>query len=270
MFALVWYIYFLVLDVMSYSYRKKEPLKDKVPRALPLDRFELIKTNIKKKKERRRMDHYLPFLDSERLSKPDPEYEAAVDLLVKRELEAITQGQSKLHPVAQKIADYVANSITYRFGDELFQEYLAHNETKGPKRQRVDSQSEDVDNEDQFLEYYKRKVPRIDLVKYSDDANVSFKQLAITESYLHHQLITLESLLPETLIKQWSVNNEFMEQSDSTIRSEIERQRKQLSDLDAYRRQIQLQHRETFETLQDRIDKAVLDKLEMACIPKGK
>ena len=216
------------------------------------------------------MDRYLPFLDSEVLSKPDPEYEAAVDFLVKRELEAMTKGQSSLHPVAQKIADYVANSITHKFGDELFQEYLAHSDTGTRKRRRPSGQPEDLDTGDQFLEYYKCKVPRIDLAKYSDDAGVGSKQLAITESYLHHQLITLESLLPETLVKQWTVNNEFIEQSDSIIRSEIERQQKQLSDLEKYRRQIQLQHRETFETLQNRIDEALLNKLEMVCVPKGK
>ena len=37
--------------------RKKELLKDIVPRALPLDRFELNKTNIKKKKRKREKEN---------------------------------------------------------------------------------------------------------------------------------------------------------------------------------------------------------------------
>ncbi|CCK68403.1 Snt309p KNAG_0A07500 [Huiozyma naganishii CBS 8797] len=60
---------------------------------------------------------------------------------------------------------------------------------------------------------------RVDLQKYNVSETTSLDSLKSADSYLAHQQVVLEGLLPRTLANQWATNNDYMVQVIGNVRA---------------------------------------------------
>lgn len=211
---------------------------------------------------------YLPFIDKDI---PDKQSQEIVEQLIQDEIRTHNKDNTtQLHPDVYKLTKSLKID-KHVIADSLYEEYLRNNELLVKQGKRPVSTR---DIEDAFLENFKTKHPRIDFTRYSMDNLPMDKRsqndsLAIVDSYLAHQLITLRDLLPKTIVNQWAINNDFLKSSDQTIQDILQSQRKQLVDLDNYREKVQAAQVPAFQTLEYDTNEKILDIIEET-FPKKK
>lgn len=191
---------------------------------------------------------YLQYIDAE----VPKEYIDRVEVLIQNEL-GEQADHIQVHPNAQKFIDN-AKMLDTRFDKSLYDEFLAITEPNDRKR-GID----DVIDKD-FLNYYGKKYPRIELQRYSQESDKA-DELSITNAYLDHQILTLKNLLPKTILNQWSINNDNINYCIDKLDSENKKQHRQINDLNKYREKLQIKHKPEFEQLQDKYYNALIDRL---------
>lgn len=181
---------------------------------------------------------YLPFIDD---ALEEFEFEPLVGELLQEELrKQVPEGTDALHPEVRKLLSEVSIG-ELRFDTNLYEIYknFDDQDTNSVKRKRPS-------DDDIILREYKNKYPRIDIARYTLINQEDIDLLAITDSYLRYQILTLEKLLPRTLLNQWAINNDFLATSDKVLDKVIENQENQIRDLSQYRKTIQLQNQPIF------------------------
>lgn len=176
---------------------------------------------------------YLPFIDDELALE---EYGNAVERAIQEELR---NNGEEIHPEARamrlkQIRSYPVDSL--------------HCETS-------------YDGE-RLLQEYKQSFPRIDLERYTtDDQDVDI--LCVIDGYLRHQELVLARLMPQTLLNQWAVNNDFLSASSATLQKVIEDQETNIYHLNTYRRNLQLQNAPVFAGLKEQWKRSLIERLDV-------
>lgn len=201
----------------------------------------------------------LPFIDPVSAKE---EYRQMAEKLFAEEL--LKQDTTQKHPEVIKILNSTTAKTPGVFSQDDFNQYKhvmdnGHNPNKRPR--------ESIESEDIFLNQYKAKHPHIDMSLYDSDQQLTDTaetkdRLAIVDSYLSHQLIALRDLIPKTMVNQWAINNDLMRASVSVVDDLLEVQRKQLEDLDKYRKHAQTTAQPSFNNLEHRINDMILDEIE--------
>lgn len=172
----------------------------------------------------------LSFVDKGKI--PDG-YKNEIDQLVKKEFANIKR--EPVHPeirgilAKRKGADNSVSTLT----NALYTEYLKQRNNK--KRRTPDFNDDD---DTLFLEEYRRKYPRIDTSRYIPNESSEVSLLGIVDSYLKHQEIVLDTLLPQTVSNQWRINNDYIRQTCTIVEEMNIQQRKQINDLEIYRKRL--------------------------------
>lgn len=182
---------------------------------------------------------YLPYIDDDL---EDSEFEPLVGKLLQEELrKQLPEETVSLHPEVTQLLNGVSIG-QFRFDKDLYENYKNFND------QNIDSlKRKRPSDDDMILREYKTKYPRIDISRYTLINQEDTTVLAIMDSYLRYQLLSLERLLPRTLLNQWAINNDFLATSDKVLDSIIETQENQIRDLNQYRKTIQLQNQPIFD-----------------------
>ncbi|CAB4252072.1 similar to Saccharomyces cerevisiae YPR101W SNT309 Member of the NineTeen Complex (NTC) that contains Prp19p and stabilizes U6 snRNA in catalytic forms of the spliceosome containing U2 [Maudiozyma barnettii] len=206
---------------------------------------------------------YLPFID---YKIPSDEYKNEAERLIREAMQK--QDITHLHPYAQKSVKMgkIANHV---IPDSIFQEYIQkHTAGDKPKGQKRSLESIYL-NDENFLQEFNSKHPHVDPSRYSledistEDNETSIKnKLAVIDSYLAHQIITLRDLIPQTSVNQWAINNDFMRTSTQIIDNLVSQQKKQLEDLDKYREKAQINQVASYDKLNYDINERILDIIE--------
>lgn len=175
---------------------------------------------------------YLPFIDDESsLGK----YGDAIERSIAEELRDKRQ---KIHPEAQAITpgELRANPIHSLYCETPY-------------------------DDKRLLEEYQRSVARIDLAKYNVDRDVD--TLCVIDSYLRHQELVLQRLLPQSLLNQWAINNDFLNTSSETLQKVISDQETNIQNLNNYRKNVQLQNEPMFSNLADQWKESLVHRLNV-------
>ena len=185
------------------------------------------------------------------------------------------QNRKKLHPDVLKIynpdKEYIIQPVIYE--EYLNSFYPYYHDTKddiaNAKHQR--------ESEDKFMKHYKGMYRRIDMKRYSLDETSLFgsidksktiqqkdlkKKLAVIDAYLGHQLVTVRDLMPNTLVNQWAVNNDFIEKSSEVVDDLIRQQTKELDDLETFRLSQREKLRVYYENHNFEVNEEILDAIE--------
>ncbi|SMN18155.1 similar to Saccharomyces cerevisiae YPR101W SNT309 Member of the NineTeen Complex (NTC) that contains Prp19p and stabilizes U6 snRNA in catalytic forms of the spliceosome containing U2 [Maudiozyma saulgeensis] len=206
---------------------------------------------------------YLPFIDNKI---PSDEYKDKAERLIHDTMQE--QNTIGLHPYVQKMLE-MHKKTDHVIPDSMFQEYIQKFPSEdNPRGQKRSLESSHLDDES-FLQEFNSKHPHIDLLRYnledisSDDNQLSTKtKLAIIDSYLTHQIITLRDLIPNTLVNQWAINTDFIRTNTRTIDNLLSQQIKQLEDLDKYREKAQVNQATSYDKLNYDINEKILDIIE--------
>ncbi|QLL31306.1 hypothetical protein HG536_0B01690 [Torulaspora globosa] len=177
---------------------------------------------------------YLPFIDDESALE---EYEDAVEKSIQEELR---KNGEEIHPEAR---------------DMKLEELRAY-----PVHSLYCETSYDGDR---LLQQYKRSIPRIDMERYSTDSRGDVDILCVIDSYLRHQELVLERLMPQTLLNQWAINNDFLAASSATLQKVIDDQETNIYNLNSYRKNVQLQNARVFAALEEQWKKSLIDTLNV-------
>lgn len=181
---------------------------------------------------------YLPYIDDAR---EESEFEPLVGELLQEELrKQVPEGTNGLHPEVTKLLSEVSIG-EFRFDTKLYEIYKNFDDQDTSSLKRKKPSDDDI-----ILREHKNKYPRIDIARYTLINQEDVDLLAITDSYLRYQILTLEKLLPRTLLNQWAINNDFLATSDKVLDRVIENQENQIRDLSQYRKTIQLQNQPIF------------------------
>lgn len=119
--------------------------------------------------------------------------------------------------------------------DSLYEVYRCYDSGQGWKRKRKEV-------EEATLEEYTKKHPRIGLARYSTESR-NAEILGIMNSYLNHQYLVLRKCMPETILNQWAINNDYIEKTTETLQDRIEIEKIQLKNLDRYRENVQAKNK---------------------------
>lgn len=111
------------------------------------------------------------------------------------------------------------------------------------------------------LKEYQDQVPRIDITRYAVNDNTNLETLCVIDSYLRHQELTLQ-LLPQTLVNQWAINNDYLNASEESLQHVITNQEKQIHTLNQYRANMQTQTKPTFSDLEQRWKDSLINRLD--------
>ncbi|CCF58067.1 hypothetical protein KAFR_0D04190 [Kazachstania africana CBS 2517] len=177
---------------------------------------------------------YLPFIDS---TLPHEDAQNAINMRVKRALQEINE---EIHPEVQKLLDNVGRR---NIDDKLYESYL---------------ESED---EDAFLKAYRKECGGVDLMRYSMDNEQDVERLAISDSYLRHQCITLEKLMSRTIMNQWTMNNVFLQNLNEQVGSMVTKQKRKNEDLINYRIKLQKTQEKSIRKLEMEYNDALIDRI---------
>ncbi|CCE65748.1 hypothetical protein TPHA_0M01730 [Tetrapisispora phaffii CBS 4417] len=170
---------------------------------------------------------FLPFVDVEEV-----EYQEQIEKLYEETREQVMDG-AEMHPEVVKM--------------------LAVSELDERKRAMPD----DCDDPDS-----KRKQPRISLQRYSIDEGSSVESLMINEAYLRHQELVLKELLPKTMMNQWIINNECMKDDGQHLQETMDRQLKQIVDLNKHRERLQMEGNVTLQELEKQWHNQLIKNLQ--------
>lgn len=174
----------------------------------------------------------------EYIDKVDDSYKKDIERLVADEVDKVTLIHQ--HPVVDRLLP----AIRHRWDDQ-YQRYKSNSRGESPKR-RITEQ----------LSPSSAKLRRIDILdefnmgssKLEDVKDVD--KLGIMISYLKHQEITLKKFLCKTLNNQWIVNGEYLKQVKQTIQQKLDTEKKQIQQLNSYRRELQQHELNTFRSLE--------------------
>lgn len=175
---------------------------------------------------------YLPFIDD--LTGLD-QYEDAVERAIVGELRDKTQ---QAHPEALSVTatdlrDYPIHSLDCATSN----------------------------NEEELLALYRRSFPRVDLDRYTTQSD-DIDTLCVMDSYLRHQELILQRLMPKTLLNQWAINNDFLNASSDVLEKVIKDQENNIHDLNMYRKRLQLQNKPHFTDLTNEWKRNLVDRLD--------
>ncbi|QHS76814.1 Snt309p [Saccharomyces paradoxus] len=176
-------------------------------------------------------------------------YKSEIDELVRKEYGNIKK--EPMHPEVQGI-------ITKKNGPDksvtalskgLYTEYL---EQCNNKKKRASDFDDDVDT--LFLQEYRRKYPRIDTSRYVPNESSEINLLGMVDSYLKHQEIVLDTLLPRTISNQWMINNDHIQQTSTIVEEMSDQQQKHINDLEIYREGLQRRYEPLFLQMRRQIE----------------
>lgn len=111
------------------------------------------------------------------------------------------------------------------------------------------------------LKEYRDQVPRIDITRYAVNDNTNPETLCVIDSYLRHQELTLQ-LLPQTLVNQWAINNDYLNASEESLQQIITNQENQIQTLNQYRANMQTQTKPIFSDLEQRWKDSLINRLD--------
>lgn len=111
------------------------------------------------------------------------------------------------------------------------------------------------------LKEYRDQVPRIDITRYAVNDNTNPETLCVIDSYLRHQELTLQ-LLPQTLVNQWAINNDYLNASEESLQQIITNQENQIQTLNQYRANMQTQRKPIFSDLEQRWKDSLINRLD--------
>ncbi|AQZ10556.1 SNT309 (YPR101W) [Zygosaccharomyces parabailii] len=152
------------------------------------------------------------------------------------EAEEVTDG---LHPEVQALLrKFLPEECRF---DSLYEVYHDYDSGQGWKRKRKEV-------EEATLEEYKKKHPRIGLARYSTESR-NAEILGTVNSYLNHQYLVLRKCMPETILNQWAINNDYIEKTTETLQDRVELEKTQLKNLDRYRESVQAKNKPEFARL---------------------
>lgn len=111
------------------------------------------------------------------------------------------------------------------------------------------------------LKEYRDQVPRIDITRYAVNDNTNPETLCVIDSYLRHQELTLQ-LLPQTLVNQWAINDDYLNASEESLQQIITNQENQIQTLNQYRANMQTQTKPIFSDLEQRWKDSLINRLD--------
>ncbi|QLG70228.1 hypothetical protein HG535_0A01660 [Zygotorulaspora mrakii] len=182
---------------------------------------------------------YLPFIDEPQI---DDTHLEKVETRMKLELERI-MANDQIHPEVLRLLESQPHKQS-RFDEELYELYNSGSENvevNGSARKRPY-------NEELLLEEHKKKNARVRMDIYDlDNPQCNVERLAIIDNYLKHQELILREALPKTLLNQWAINNHYLSNRSEQLQQVIDLQSKHIQELNAYRKNVQLQNEPVFE-----------------------
>lgn len=106
------------------------------------------------------------------------------------------------------------------------------------------------------------ELPRIDLTRYAVNDGTDTETLCTIDSYLRHQELTLQKLLPETLLNQWAINNDYLTASEEALQRTITNQEDQIQSLNQYRARMQSRDAPAFKRYEQEWKAALIKRLD--------
>ena len=76
----------------------------------------------------------------------------------------------------------------------------------------------------------------------------------MVDSYLKHQEIVLDTLLPRTISNQWMINNDHIQQTSTIVEEMSDQQQKHINDLEIYREGLQRRYEPLFLQMRRQIE----------------
>lgn len=113
-----------------------------------------------------------------------------------------------------------------------------------------------------LLSEYRKRLPRVDLARYAVSDSTDSDTLCVIDSYLRHQELTLQVLLPQTLVNQWAINNDYMGASDEVLQEVIAKQEKEIHTLNLYRAKMQTDNGPAFHRYEQEWKRGLISRLD--------
>lgn len=188
------------------------------------------------------------------------------------------QDRKELHPDLLKIYNPDKEYFIFQM---IYEEYLdCFYPYYHDLKDKVANAKHQKESEAKFMKHYKDTYRHIDMKRYSLDEISLFgsidksravepkglkKRLAVIDAYLAHQLVTVRDLMPNTLVNQWAVNNDFIEKSTQVVDDLIRQESKKLEELDTFRLSQREKMRKYYETHNFEVNEEILDAIERNC-----
>lgn len=156
------------------------------------------------------------------------------------------------------------NSNYERYSDEienLIEKELRLESDLHPEAAKLKIRLRENPLDDISLKEYRDQVPRIDITRYAVNDSTNPETLCVIDSYLRHQELTLQ-LLPQTLVNQWAINNDYLNASEESLQQVITNQEKQIHTLNQYRANMQTQTKPIFNDLEQRWKDSLINRLD--------